>query len=449
MIRLRRGPGSNFACLLSACVIMLLSSGCGDEPEQGSCLSVGSGFGDPINGGVFLEELLDIYGLKFSQEFMRRRAVERKVSALNIVLPKGQLESVMTLTERDFFASHSGKKAAIENLKSYGLSMEDWKRLTSDRVRFGLLAKALMKVEPSEKMIASLFEKRYGKDGERREIRYLYVSSAAASQTIIKGEKLKTKLAAFEARIRARLSIVRESTETDTLEVLKKILKDLQYSLVKDLRNTDLRLDVTKVLEGVVPGVWSEIFAENDQLKIFRRLPGPSRQAMVSARFEQVIVPVSAAQLITSELKDTVRSGAKVRAEKLFTRINKKPDRFSLEARVRSDHATSKQRGGRFRTFEPQNIGLSSKVTDAVLKLDKPGQMIMVEDDAGFHIVRLELLNRVAKSKVLKSLLEEMSRKDYSDTQVNQYINGLVEDGAFNIRLQLDPRCRATAIKAQ
>jgi hypothetical protein len=165
---------------------------------------------------------------------------------------------------------------------------------------------------------------------------------------------------------------------------------------------------------------------------------------MARARFEQVIVPVSVNELIVADLQSEIRTGAKLRAQKLFSQLNKKPRGFSIQARAMSDHAASKQRGGRFRIFQPKNAGLSPKATEAVLKLKHLGQLVMVQDDVGFHIVRLESLNRISKANVLKDLLAEMKRRDYSDLRVNEYIDELVEAGVFKINLELDPRCKAT-----
>jgi hypothetical protein len=447
MIRSSGGIVKTFLLLVCVCVFTLTSNGCQSEQSNAPCLSVGEGFGAPINGGLFLAELMDIYGQKFSREFMRRRAIERKAKALNVELPKGQVDSEMVLTKRDFFASHSGEKAAVKHLQSYGISLEDWQRLTTERVRYGLLAKRLMRTEPSQKMIDQLFEKRYGRDGERREIRYLYVSTKPTSQSIIQGETLKAKLKAFEAKIHQRLSDALKVNRGRASTGVAALLSDVKYSMVPALRHTDLPLDVAKKLEGIAPGVWSEVRLENEQLKSIRRQVGPNSATMASARFEQIVVPVSARELIVAELQSSIQVAAKVRAQKLFSQLNKSPRGFSIQARAMSDHAASKPRGGRFRIFQPKNAGLSPKATEAVLKLKHPGELVMVEDATGFHIVRLESLTQISKAKVLNELLGEMKRRDYSDVKVNEYIDTLVDAGGFNIRLELDPRCKAKVEK--
>jgi hypothetical protein len=302
-----------------------------------------------------------------------------------------------------------------------------------------------MRTEPSQSMVDELFEKRYGKDGERREIRYLYISTEPSSQTIVQGETLKAALVSFEEQMRERLSLVRQNRQTDIAESMKSTLGGYTYTRVTDLRNTDLPLNLAKSMSSIAPGIWSEIISENEQLKMVRRVEGPNSKSMASARFERVIVPISGTQLLSSDLATAVQSGAKLRAEKLFSQINKTPRSFSLHARARSDHRGSKQRGGRFRIFLPQNAGLSTKVTKAILKLSTPGQLVMLEDKVGYHIVRLESLQRVTQSKVVKELLGEMKRRAYSDIQVNAYVDDLVELAAFEINLELDPRCRAKA----
>jgi hypothetical protein len=118
MMRLSGGGLSTLLFLVCTYVLALVSYGCQGKESEKSCLTVGEGLGAPINGGMFLEELIDIYGQKFSREFMRRRVIERKAEALKVALPKGQVDSEMILTERDFFASHSGEKAPSPRLRA-------------------------------------------------------------------------------------------------------------------------------------------------------------------------------------------------------------------------------------------------------------------------------------------------------------------------------------------
>ncbi|MGB0646789.1 MAG: peptidylprolyl isomerase [Bradymonadia bacterium] len=423
------------------CFVGLLTGACSSK-VSGDCVSVGEAFGEPINATVFVEEFLASYGSKFGHEFIRRKAVERRVETMGIKLPDGLLESEFKIAERDFFASHSGEIAAEKHLKTYGLTLADWRRLTRVRLRHTLLSRKLMAAQPSERMLTELFEKRYGKNGERRELRYLYVSTQADRQTVLTGDELKKALTDYQEKGKAILASGLKVSKTSLQTRLDSELSAYNFEFRRDVQRNELPLNILKKYDAVPVGQWSEIYEDNNHIGVIRGVPEQTRVSKNVLRFEQILVDVSQKGLLEKGMASVVKARAKQRAETLFRQINQQPKKFGLVAKTKSNHA-SRSRGGRFPIFQPENAGLSKKSTESALNLKTAGQLIMVEDAVGFHLLRLESLTRVDRAKVTEQLLQEMSRRSYSDTEVVAFVDDLVADANLKLSLKLAKQCRA------
>ena len=147
--------------------------------------------------------------------------------------------------------------------------------------------------------------------------------------------------------------------------------------------------------------------------------------------------------VVKYQLDGSITEKAKLRAEKLFSQINKKRDAFKLLARRFSDHKASKARGGLFRVFDASTSRLPDSVNKKVNSLSTPDQLSMLEDDTGFHLILLERVDRVSMTGARPHLRQELKLKTFNELDQDLYRKSLYASADVTLDLKVSERCQA------
>ena len=147
--------------------------------------------------------------------------------------------------------------------------------------------------------------------------------------------------------------------------------------------------------------------------------------------------------VVKYQLGGSITEKAKLRAEKLFSQINKTRETFKLLARRFSDHKPSKARGGLFRVFDESTSRLPDSVNKKINSLSKPDQLSMIEDDEGFHLVLLEKVDRVSMTGVRPHLRQALKLKTFNELEQEVYRKSLYASADVTLNLKVSERCQA------
>ena len=406
-----------------------------------TCIEVGTVDGQPIPGHIYFEALVKEHGGQFAKTFAESLVLQRRAAQHNLTVDPQVLAARNEVMEREMISSHGGKSAALDHLKRYGLTLSDWRRITSNRLSTELLTLAVMRKAPTDELLTKFFERKYGKNGERRRVRYLLISKDPKNQSVVAPKEIETAREPFVKGVRDVLEQVREGRiDVSALQVA---FGNIPYVYETGLVASAITLTDQKRLQEKPKGTWTEII-DNEKFLVIYRKTTLNEQGI--AAIDRVKVGVGDADIVAAVFGDELQQRASKKAEELFGKVNG-GGKFTLLARTHSDHSVSKIRGGLFRVFEKDNADLGEKATAQILKLRKTGSIAMVEDARGFHIVKLEKYSSVTMDGVKKALAAELSRRVFDEVELATFREQLVSASKVEIKPTLQKHCLPKASK--
>ena len=107
--------------------------------------------------------------------------IDERFEEAGLSLDETVITARLEKAQEELFFSHRGRESAVNHLAKYGIDLDDWRRQTQRRLQRDFKTNELMRHTPTEEMLTKFFEKRYGRTGERRRIRYLLISKDPAN----------------------------------------------------------------------------------------------------------------------------------------------------------------------------------------------------------------------------------------------------------------------------
>ena len=425
--------------------LLICGLGCSDRRQPTiDCLEVGRIGNDVIDGSIVLRRLVDQFGERFAREFIVFQLIDERFEEAGLTLDESVVAARLEKAQEELFFSHRGREKAMNHLAKYGIDLDDWRAQTLRRIKRDFQTNELMRYAPTEEMLSSIFEKRYGRNGERRRIRYLQVSKDPANQSLYSKEEMDSATEKWAERVQQALSLFSAKVDKNARKRLTESLGTESISFHDEL----LLEQVPEVFHGTLQKElqkWTDPKKVENQFTSFRRKPSQTGTltSLSGARFEGVRISVSPEAVVKFQLSGSIVERAKLRAEKLFSQINKKRDAFKLLARRFSDHKASKARGGLFRVFDASTSRLPDSVNKKINSLSTPDQLSMIEDDIGFHIVLLEKVDRVSMTGARPHLLQELKLNTFDEREQEAYRKSLYASADVKLNLKVSERCQA------
>ena len=421
------------------CILwVLLVSGClSNDDESLACLDVGSIDGVQIAGHTFLRGLIDQHGKQYAKSFSEDVLLARIAAEKDLSVDMQQLNTRMQIAERKMIASHGGRSAALRHLERYGLRLHDWRHITLTRHKRDLLTLEVMRKAPTHDLLQQFFERKFGPNGERRQVRYLLVSKNPANQSIVSDKEIEAAKPAYVDEIRNKLKAVAKNTVRVTPNILKQHLINAAYTHETNLSQSALSVQHREILQKLRGETWSAVVKSERGLVIFRK----ARQMRKGeGKIERIAIRTDDADVVRAVFKQQLAQMAKARAESLFIRLNG-GESFPQLARTYSDHPISKHKGGLFEVFERTKAKLSQKATSKIHELNNPGSIVMTEDAEGFHIILLERYSKTSFDEVRGELEAELSRRVFDEKALEDFRQRLLARSTIQFMPRVHPKC--------
>ena len=424
--------------------ILLFGFGCSERNHSKvNCLEVGRIGNDAIDGSVVLKRLVDQFGERFAREFIVFQLIDERFEEAGLSLDETVITARLEKAQEELFFSHRGRKSAMNHLAKYGIDLDDWRRQTERRIQRDFKTNELMRHAPTEEMLTKIFEKRYGRNGERRRIRYLLISKDPAKQSLYSKEEMDAATEQWTERVQQALLSFSAKGDGDARKRITELLGTESITFRDDMMLEQVPEVFHRTLQ-MGRQTWTEPQKTKNYFASYRRKPSQTgvQTGLSASRFEGVQISVAPEAVVKHQLGASIAKKAKLRAEKLFSQINKKRDDFKLLARRFSDHKASKARGGLFRVFDASTSKLSDTLNKKINSLSTPDQLSMTEDELGFHIILLEKVDRVSMTGARPHLRQELKLKTFDEREQDEYRKSLYAGAGVTLNLRVSERCQ-------
>jgi len=347
--------------------------------------------GGPIRYGAFVEALVAAQGDSFFPRYVERVLAEREAKAAGVTVSEGEVSKAVDKEIAETIAGRfGGKREALEKqLGEYGLTYDAWRRQRRIDKRVELLARKLLKQRVDDTQVRALFERRYGKDGVRRRLRHILISTHVSNTRFYTRAEYDDEKPAIERTARkAAAGLRRELVAGADMAALAKTRSD----------------DHSARRGGDLGSAWSGRFGKTFDAAVRKLSVGQISPVVQGrrgfhvirvyglrkgARYKGAHILVSARASGPDDKRDEAArfAAARAEAEALRESLQSGGD-LATVAREKSADPTSRGRGGDLGEFRPGRLGGEVDPVLETLPLEQVSEPIRVS--SGYELVRLD-----------------------------------------------------------
>jgi parvulin-like peptidyl-prolyl isomerase len=401
--------------------------------------------GERIDRASFGEALIQEYGASFIEPYVGNYLMERRAKELKVDVPAADVEAAVEkqkreLIERNYRGDEMKLRAA---LASTGMTLEQWLEGRRRVLRRDLLARAVVRADRdvSPGALVREFEARFGKGGEKRAGRYIYVSTQVWTSGLYTAADYDAEKAAIEADAKKR-------AEEARLELAKgKDFAELARARSEDglaVKGGDygrywknrFGAEADRRLAQLKPGETSEVI-HTPRGSLVARATGVHEGWELAAR--RIHLSTRVAGQGGEALREKKIAEAKEEAAKLLAAIREGKTTFEQAARERSDDLRSKEKGGDLGTF--QSGTLAPELESALIALADGAIGEPVAAGDGVHL--LQLVSKKRRPDLDTPLISVMLFSTEFLKVKERKLGGVIEERASALAADLKKRLEA------